>query len=106
MAMGEYEKSKFRFSETFSNSDGKTSGSAFVGVLLGLLAGIGFIAGTIGWYLKFDQVMDYLDQVLQLGFLAAALMGVRKVASLISANKGKKVEDEENKKKEDREPIV
>jgi len=32
MAMG-YNKSKFRFSETFNNSNGKTSGSGFVGVI-------------------------------------------------------------------------
>ena len=50
MAMG-YNKSKFRFSETFNNSNGKTSGSGFVGVITGILTSIAFAAAMVGWWL-------------------------------------------------------
>ncbi len=82
MAMLDYEKSKFRFSETFNNSDGKTSGSGFVGVLMGLCVLTGFISGSIGWFLKMPDSIEYLNIVLQLGLLAAALMGIRKVSGM------------------------
>ena len=88
MAMMDYEKSKFRFSETFNNSDGKTSGSGFVGVLMGLIAILGFIAGSIGWFLGIEAVMEYLEFVLQLGLLSAALMGVRKFSGIFTGKKG------------------
>lgn len=87
MAMMNYEKSKFRFSETFNNESGKTSGSGFVGVLLGLLTGVGFIAGTIALYLSIDNVMEYFEKVIQLGGLSALLMGVRKVTRALSTKK-------------------
>jgi len=88
MAMTDYEKSKFRFSETFNNSDGKTSGSGFVGVLMGIIAILGFIAGSIGWFLGIEAVMEYLDYVLQLGLLSAALMGIRKFSGVLTGRKG------------------
>ena len=88
MAMMDYEKSKFRFSETFNNSDGKTSGSGFVGVIMGLVATLGSITCMVGWYLGLDDVDVIFDLVLKLGGLSALLMGVRKVSSHISARNG------------------
>jgi len=84
MAMMDYEKSKFRFSETFNNSNGKTSGSGFVGVIMGLTATLAFIAGVVGWYLEFDGVMEFMEKVLKFGSLSAVLMGVRKISGHIS----------------------
>lgn len=72
----------FKFSETFNNPDGKTSGSSFIGVLLGLLSMLAFILGIVGWFLELENVMEYLDHVLQFGFLSATLLGVRKVANV------------------------
>jgi len=86
-------KSKFVFSETFNNSDGKTSGSGFVGVLLGLIAGLGFICGILGWFFKLDDVMEFLDRVLNLGMLSAVLMGVRKATGIFDK---KNIKEEEN----------
>jgi len=83
MAMTDYEKSKFKFSETFNNSDGKTSGSGFIGVLMGLVAILGFLAGSVGWFLGVIGVMEYLEFVLQMGLLSAALMGVRKASGIL-----------------------
>lgn len=85
MGMG-YDKSKFVFSETFNNSDGKTSGSGFVGVIMGLTATAAFIAGIVGWYLGNSLVIEYFDKVLQLGGLSALLMGVRKAVSIFNKN--------------------
>jgi len=85
MAMMDYEKSKFRFSETFNNSNGKTSGSGFVGVIMGLIATLSFIAIMVGWYLGLDDVMEMAEKVLKLGGLSAVLMGVRKVSSQLAA---------------------
>jgi hypothetical protein len=88
MAMMDYEKSKFRFSETFNNSNGKTSGSGFVGVIMGLTATLAFIAGVVGWYLQVSEVMEFFEQVLKLGSLSALLMGVRKVSGNFIRNNG------------------
>jgi hypothetical protein len=89
MAMGDYDKSKFKFSETFNNSDGKTSGSGFIGVLMGLAVVLGFILGTIGWFIGLKDVMEYMDYVLQMGLLSAGLMGLRKISGAISGRNGK-----------------
>jgi len=86
-----FNKSQFKFSETFNNSNGKTSGSGFLGVILGIITGVSFIAGTIGWFLNITDVMEFFDKVLQLGFLSSILLGVRKIAGTINNNK------EENK---------
>ena len=80
MAMTNFKKSEFKFSETFNNSTGKTSGSGFIGVLMGLVAILSFIAGVVGWYLDLENVMEFLEKVLQLGGLSTLLMGVRKAA--------------------------
>lgn len=82
MAMSEYEKSKFRFSETFNNKDGKTSGSGFVGVLFGMTTALCFVAGAIGLFFKIEGVMDLVDASLQLGLLSGALLGLRKATSM------------------------
>jgi len=89
MAMG-YDKSKFRFSETFNNSDGKTSGSGFIGVIFGLTAAICFIIIMAGWWLGKPDVLEVFDRALQLGLLSAALLGVRKVSGLLTSSGGKK----------------
>ena len=93
MAMMDYEKSKFRFSETFNNSDGKTSGSGFVGVIMGLIATLSFIAVVVGWYFGLDDVMEMAEKVLKLGGLSAILMGVRKVSGHLSERNKSNNED-------------
>ena len=87
--MSMFEKSEFKFSETFNNSDGKSSGSAFVGVWLGLIGGIGFIAGTFGYFFDLPDTMEYLGFVMKLIFAASILMGARKVVGQIVNGKKK-----------------
>ena len=94
MAMTNLEKSKFKFSETFNNSDGKTSGSAFVGVILGIIVALSWIAGTAAMYMmqRFSLNMDilsmYFNNTLALGGTSALLLGARKIVSSL-ANKRK-----------------
>ena len=87
MAMGEFEKSKFKFSETFNNKDGKTSGSGMIGVLMGLTAILGFVAATVAVYFKFDDAMALADASLQLGLLSGALLGLRKATGIFGAGR-------------------
>lgn len=95
MAMG-YNKSRFRFSETFNNTDGKTSGSGFIGVIMGLVATASFITVLVGWWLGKPEILDMFDKVLQLGLLSAALMGVRKISGVLTDSKGKTTVDGES----------
>ena len=87
MAMMDYEKSKFRFSETFNNSDGKTSGSGFIGVLIGLTAILGFVAGTIGVYFKLPNIMELVDASIQFALLGGGLLGLRKATGVFSSGR-------------------
>jgi len=87
MAMSNYEKSKFRFSETFNNSDGKTSGSGFIGVITGLTTVLAVLLILAGWWVGKENVLEMFDNVLQLGLLSAALLGVRKLTGVLTNNR-------------------
>jgi hypothetical protein len=80
MGMGKYDRSKFVFSETFNNSTGKTSGSGFIGVVLGMIAGAGIIAGTVGYFLEIPNTLEYLGIVLKLVAASTLLLGVRRLS--------------------------
>ncbi|HPI81608.1 MAG TPA: hypothetical protein PK122_00040 [Candidatus Paceibacterota bacterium] len=89
--MAMYNKSKFRFSETFNNSNtGKTSGSGFIGVIMGLVATLGFLTVLVGWWIGKPEAIEIFDKVLQLGLLSAALLGVRKFSGALINSKGDK----------------
>ena len=85
MAMTNYEKSKFRFSETFNNINGKTSGSAFIGVILGLIAGITWITLPILLIIfnvfTSDVIIEMMKETINLVWASAMLLGVRKLAT-------------------------
>jgi hypothetical protein len=104
MAMG-YDKSKFRFSETFNNSNGKTSGSGFIGVITGILTTVAFSVAMVGWWVGKPDILDIFDKILQLGLLSAALLGVRKISGTLINSKGKTgVEGESEKPDVDKQP--
>jgi len=84
-----YNKSEFRFSETFNNSNGKTSGSGFIGVILGILTAASFSVAMAGWWVGKPDILDIFDKILQLGLLSTALLGVRKVSGMLGNSKGK-----------------
>jgi len=88
MAMG-YDKSRFRFSETFNNANGKTSGSGFIGVIMGLVASAAIVVLIIGWWIGKPDVLDMFEKVLQVGMLSAGLMGIRKISGVFMSKNGK-----------------
>jgi hypothetical protein len=94
--MAMYDKSKFRFSETFNNSSGKTSGSGFIGVIMGMVATAGFLAVLVGWWMGKPESLEVFDKALQLGLLSAALLGVRKFSGTLLNSKGDKTGVEGN----------
>lgn len=71
---------KFSFSQLTSNSDGKTSGSGTMGVLI---CGIGCLTFLIGCVDKifFSQDIDILAQTIIFTGIGATLLGVRKSIS-------------------------
>lgn len=86
MGMG-YDKSKFVFSETFNNASGKTSGSGFIGVLLGLAAILSIIVGNIGYLMQLPNTIEFLAKIIEIVFASAVLLGVRKLAGGYIAGK-------------------
>ena len=86
-----YNKNKFVFSETFNNSSGKTSGSGFIGVILGLIGGLGFIAGIFGYFFEIDLTIDFLGEILKLITASTILLGVRKIGEHVVKVKTNKV---------------
>lgn len=81
--MSMYDKSKFAFSETFNNSSGKTSGSGFIGVILGLTAVAMLIAGSFGYFFEIPDTLEYLGVGLKVVAAATILLGVRKVGGQV-----------------------
>lgn len=79
MDMAEYEKSKFVFSEVFNNKDGKTSGSGFIGVIMGLVGCLSFIAAIIGFFMKLDNTIEFMQQTIAFIIAATVLLGARKI---------------------------
>lgn len=73
-------KSKFVFSELFNNSDGKTSGSGFIGVIMGLVGCLGFIAACVGFFLKLADTIPFMQQTIFFIGAATVLLGARKFA--------------------------
>jgi len=77
MSMG-FDKSKFVFSETFNNTDGKTSGSGFMGILLGLVGSACMVAAMVGWFMNIPNVIEVMGKIIIVLSLSGALLGLRK----------------------------
>lgn len=73
-----YDK-KFKFHELFLNSStNKTSGSGFIGILMGLVGCLGFIAAIIGYFLQLPNTIDFMQQTIFFIGGATVLLGARK----------------------------
>jgi hypothetical protein len=70
--------SKFSWAELFSNDNGKTSGTAFVGIVVSLVGTLCFFLGCVDkmWV---THSIDVITQSIVLVGIGAALLGVRKV---------------------------
>jgi hypothetical protein len=87
MAMTNNHKSKFKLSEIFNNSDGKSSGSGFISIIFGLISSLAFILVMIGWWFNKPNTIEISEKVLQLMLLTTSLLGVRKFTGVMSGNK-------------------
>jgi predicted membrane channel-forming protein YqfA (hemolysin III family) len=72
---------KFSWVELSSNSDGKQSGSGFLGLILGLIGGGCFISGVVAYFMKIPEAINLLEQTIILIGASAALLGARKFAA-------------------------
>jgi len=78
MGMGKYNHSKFVFSETFNNRDGKTSGSGFGGIILLLVGAACFISAMAGYFMQLPNTLEVMGKIIIVLTLGASLLGVRK----------------------------
>lgn len=69
--------SKFSWAELFSNSDGKTSGSGFVGVIICLVGTLCFFLGCID-KMFVSKGIDIITQSIVFVGIGATLLGARK----------------------------
>ncbi|MCK9447125.1 hypothetical protein M0Q50_09765 [bacterium] len=76
-----FNKNKFKFIETFINTKtGKTSGSGFIGVILGLIAAIAFIFTMIGYFYEIPGTIEVMQKIIEMIAAVTILLGVRKVS--------------------------
>lgn len=72
---------KFRFREIFLNEKtNKTSGSGFIGILMGLVGCLGFIAAIVGFFLEIEDTIPFMQQTIFFIGSATVLLGARKFA--------------------------
>lgn len=83
--------SKFSWAELFSNSDGKTSGSGFVGVIICLVGTLCFFLGCLD-KMFISKGIDIITQSIVFVGIGATLLGARKFMG--TKLKSKTVEEE------------
>jgi len=92
--MSNFDRKKFVFHETFMNSSGKTSGSGFIGVILGLIAGGAFISTIFGYWFEIPNTIEVMGEILKLVAASTILLGVRKISgNLVKNGNGNGTED-------------
>jgi hypothetical protein len=74
----EKNKKKFSWSELFSNETGKTSATAFCGVVICISGTLCFILGCLD-KMYVSKTVDIITQSIVFVGIGATLMGVRKV---------------------------
>lgn len=78
--MANLEHGKFSWGELFSNDSGKTSGTAFVGVIICLVGTLCFLLGCID-KMWISKDIDVITQSITFVLIGASLMGLRKVVT-------------------------
>lgn len=74
-------RDKFVIAELMSNSDGKTSGSGFIGVLIGIIGCIGFVVAIIGYIIDLPNTVEVMRQTTLFIGASTILLGARKISS-------------------------
>ncbi len=100
MALNVYNKNKFNLAEIFNNTDGKTSGSGFIGVVSGSVASLCFLIATIGYLFKLTWTIDVMSQCVFMLGISAALLGVRKFTGKSKGNEMNFSNEKETKETE------
>jgi len=73
------DKSKFVFQEIFNNSNGKTSGSGFCGVVIVLSGVLGFLGVLVGYFIGLPLTIELIPYLITYIGIGATLLGVRKL---------------------------
>lgn len=81
-----YNKSKFVFAEMFSNSNGKTSGSAVGGISLIAVSVLSFMACMIGYFMNIPNTIEVMSKIIELSLFGGTLLGVRKAVAAVNGN--------------------
>lgn len=69
--------SKFSWSELFSNGDGKTSGTAFCGIVISMVGSFCFLLGCLDKMLLSSSI-DVISQSIMFVGIGSGLLGLRK----------------------------
>jgi zinc transporter ZupT len=83
--------------ELFKNTNGKFSSSGFIGVILGIVAALSFVAAMVGYFLELPNTVEVMGEMLKLVAASTVLLGVRKITPRI----GRKKYDDEGEDKID-----
>lgn len=75
--MAKLDPNKFSFAQMTSNSDGKTSGSGSMGILIIITGCLTFLLGSVGMIFKATDA-NILIQSIALVYAGALLLGYRK----------------------------
>lgn len=70
---------KFKWVELVNNSDGKTSGSGFAGLIIVLSGVLGFILLMVGYLLNLNFTPEIATSLMVYIGMGSALLGVRKL---------------------------
>jgi hypothetical protein len=73
-------RNKFVVAELFSNSDGKTSASGFIGILVGVTGCLAFITAIVGYIFEIPDTINVMQQSTIFIGAASALLAARKFA--------------------------
>lgn len=85
--ISKFNEKRFIFRETFTNTNGKTSGSGFIGVILGIVAALSFVAAMVGYFLELPNTVEVMGEMLKLVAASTVLLGVRKITPRIGQKK-------------------
>lgn len=72
-------KHRFRFQETFNNTDGKTSGSGFCGVMIVLSGIIAFLGASTASIIGIPEAMPLIPYITGYVTVGAGLLTARKL---------------------------
>lgn len=92
--MAEYSKNEFKFREIFLNSDGKTSGSGFIGVIGAIISLITLLLCSIG--ISINIFIHQVDPILSSNILSFSVVMAGVFTSCVALLGYRKKKESEN----------